>query len=214
MMTTPRDLPTPIQTKWIAIAGGACSGKTTIAEKLSKHLNWPMIPDFGRQVIQNALLSGVRTEDLVNNPAYYQGQISDAYIEACRHRPSRERVISDYGLPCVYAWSRAKRVQPSSSLIRACDEWRYDQVFMLSPLPMKVDEVREEAVALKSRVLEEMKKAYRYFGYDVVHVPTFDTDAGTSIQKRFEYILAHVNGEADTFENFTDTHKQKALEVA
>lgn len=210
MMTYSDDLPTPTQTRWIAIAGGACSGKTTIVERLSEHLSWSVIPDYGRQVIQNALLAGISMENLVNNPSYYQGQISDAYIAACRHIPARQRVISDYGLPCVYAWSKAKRVEPSRSLIRACDEWRYEKVFMLSPLPMEIDAVRAEATALKTRVVEEMNRAYRYFGYDPIHVPTFDSDPATSIQKRFNFILSHIEGDAQDLTLDTDS----MLEVA
>ncbi len=215
MTSQDSDLPTPIQTQWIAIAGGACSGKTTLAEKLKQHLGWELIPDYGRQVFQNALDNGLSPKDFAENASYFQEKITHYYIQDCEQRATRHRVISDYGLPCVYAWCRAKNVEPPQALVRGCDEWRYDKVFMLSPLPMKIDGVRDEAVQLKERVIEEIEKAYRYFGYDVVQVPVFDDDPATSIKKRFEFILSHIQSDSETSEEANKNFKEDIIrEVA
>ena len=196
MTMTSDELPAPIQTRWVAIAGGACSGKTTIAERLRETLGWRLIPDHGRHVFQEAVEAGLSTEHFADNPLYYQKKIARRYLKDCRAHGVREPLISDYGLPCVYAWCRAKGIDPMEDLVRGCDEWRYDKVFMLSPLPMQLDGIREAAASLQNRVLKEMSKAYSYFGYDVIKVPTFEGDIETSISKRLAFILSHIDSAA------------------
>jgi predicted ATPase len=188
----------PLQTRWIAIAGAPCSGKTTLVEALARSTGWPHLPDYARLTLRrySADLGKPCADFSVAEGVRLQQDVACAYVSACERSAPHQPMISDYGLPCVYAWHRLREVVPSHRLIQACDCWRYDRVFLLEPLDLVNDVERTDDLARQQAAYREIDKAYRYFGYDPVIVPRFGADPQESLGRRIAFVLDHLAHDA------------------
>lgn len=185
----------PQQTRWIAIAGAPSSGKTTTVEALSAALGCPTIPDFPRQVIRDMCAEGKTPEQVLQSGAEIQSRMLERILPFYDKQTASSRLVADYGLPCHYAWHKVYDLVSPQDLVVACDRWRYEHVFMMAPLPLINDAERFDDDVRQAKAAQEIEKAYRYFGYNVVPVPRFSHDnPDVSIARRVDFILDCIAG--------------------
>jgi len=188
----------PLQTKWVAVVGAPCSGKTTTIQSLATVLGYDVIPDFARDIIAELRGEGLAQQEILNDPAQIQMRITKKMLPYIKHQKITNALLSDYGMPCYYAWHKIYGVEPDQDLISACDRWRYTRVFYLEPLPLVNDAERFDTASRQKKASEEIIKSYRYFGYDPVYVPQFKHEnPDVSIARRVDFILDRLAREDD-----------------
>ena len=181
-----------IDTRWIALAGGPCSGKSTMSEILSQRFSWPIMPDYAREIYEEAFERGKTHGYLEDNVAYFQRRICTARLNFCYEADKAKVHLFDYGLPCDFAWHRYWKLKVNANLRAACEQLRYKTVFLLEPLPMKHDAVRRDSIKRQQALYRQMQKAYKAFGYEVIDVPIFSDIPEKSIQRRLTFMTDHL----------------------
>ena len=181
-----------LQTNWFAIAGSVSSGKTTLVKKLADYYGFRTVTDHARAVISEALQSGLSHDEFLQNRQFHQDKIAERFVNDCCGLDREEPAIHDYGLPCVHAFYTANSLNLNNQLKNACETFRYKRVFLVSPLDMIDDDVRI-TTDFQRAIYYEVVEAYKEFGYQVIHVPTFYRDRTKSINARFEFIKDQIN---------------------
>lgn len=181
-----------LQTNWFAVAGSVSSGKTTLVQKLTDYYGFRTVNDHARDVIAEALNSGLSHEEFLQNRQFHQDKIAERFINACCGLDQLEPAIHDYGLPCVHGFYTANGLAENQQLKTACQTFRYKKVFLVSPLDMVDDAVRI-TTDYQRAIYYEVVEAYKAFGYQVIHVPTFYRDRTKSINARFEFVKDQIN---------------------
>lgn len=181
-----------LQTNWFAIAGSVSSGKTTLVKKLSDYYDFRVVTDHARDVIAEALNSGLSHDEFLQNRQFHQDKIAERFVNACCGLDRNEPAIHDYGLPCVHGFYTANGLDENQQLYNACKTFRYKKVFLVSPLEMIDDDVRI-TTDFQRAIYFEIVEAYKAFGYQVIHVPTFYRDRTKSINARFEFVKDQIN---------------------
>ncbi len=177
------------ETRWVALAGAPCSGKSTLTQLLSEHFDWPIMPDYARDIYEREFAKGKNHKFLQDNVGYFQKRICGSRLDFCYDADPNTITLFDYGLPCDYAWHRYWKLKVGSNLRSACERLRYRVVFLLEPLDMQHDEVRKDSIELQQSLYRHMQRAYKKFGYNVVKVPHFSNNKEESIRLRFEFMV-------------------------
>ncbi len=181
-----------IQTNWFAIAGSVSSGKTTLVKKITDYYGFRNVTDHARDVIAEALNTGMSHDEFLKNRQFHQDKIAERFINACCGLDAKEVVIHDYGLPCVHGFYTANGLSENQNLKRACQTFRYKKVFLVSPLDMVDDTVRIVS-DFQRAIYFEIAESYKSFGYQVIPVPSFYRDREKSIAARFEFVKDQIN---------------------
>ncbi len=199
-----------LQTSWFAIAGSLSSGKTTLVQKLHDYYGFRVVNDHARAVITETRQAGISQEEFLENRQFHQDKIAERYINACCGLDRSQPAIHDYGLPCIYAFYTANGLIASQEIQTACETFRYKKVFLVSPLQMVDDTVRI-TTDFQRAIYFEIVEAYKQFGYQVVHVPSFYRDREKSINARFDFVKDQIDKSLITKKTSAKSPKEKVL---
>lgn len=115
----------------IAFTGPECSGKTTLSEWLSGHLNWPLAPEFARQFLSEKV--EYTHEDLLTI-AQRQFELNHAQAQ----------IICDTDLTVIQIWEEEKFKTNHDIIKRLVDSEAMDLYFLCKPdIPWVADPLRE-----------------------------------------------------------------------
>lgn len=167
----------------IVITGGPGSGKTSICEYL-KEKSYQTYPENARRLIKE----GIRPPIAITNSAQLssfgdkvlKNRISD-YKDSLKY----ELCFFDRGIPDGLAFSYFMNKQADQTLINAIDNYRYDQIFILTPWREIYcqDSVRKESYEIAYQIYSFCLKAYNDSGYRLIEVPQL------SVAERATFIL-------------------------
>ncbi|MGF1681575.1 AAA family ATPase [Photobacterium minamisatsumaniensis] len=172
----------------IVFTGGPGSGKTSVIERLNA-LGYKCASEVGRKVIQNQVESQGSALPWGNKVAFRDEMVREELENYKKFDVCQDTVFFDRSIIDSYGYSLLEQLPMSEALLKSCDELEYcKKVFIFPPwetiftndLERKQD--FNEAVA----TYNEMEKAYKKFGYELVEVPK------SSISKRVNFILASV----------------------
>lgn len=172
------------------LTGGPGNGKTTTCFELFK-LGYLIGPESARPIIkeQEQLENGILPW---TNLAAFQLYVLDRQLQT-ENRIHGE-VYLDRGIIDNIAYCRDGNIPVPNRLEHAAKERRYDNIFILEPLPFyETDAERKEPVEQAKRLHQEIWQTYRDYGYDPIHIPA--TYAGKTLTpaERAEYILEVTN---------------------
>lgn len=178
-----------LSTKKIVITGGPGTGKSSIINELKKrgHL---CFDEISRQVTLKARENGIEqlflTQPLLFSELLLEGRLKQ-FNEAATY--DNMTVFLDRGLPDVLAYMDYFNTSFPQNFIDACQNNRYDAVFILAPWQAiyQSDSVRYESFEQAERIHQHLLNTYKKFNYNLLDVP-FDT-----IEKRADFILDVVN---------------------
>jgi predicted ATPase len=172
--STPLDphlLATPfeVQTNWHVITGAPSCGKSTLIDLLAAR-GFRTIPEAAREYMQAEIDGGRTIDEIRADVVDLQRVLFRLQLEVECGLPAGEVLFLDVALPGSLGWYRLFGLDPNE-ILPACFRHRYASVFMLEPLPIRLDDLRFDDEAI-TRFLDEWQlRDYRALGYRVVRVP-------------------------------------------
>jgi predicted ATPase len=178
---------TPIQTEIHVIAGGPCSGKTTILQALQER-GYPVEVETSERLLEAGIAQGQTSAEIRADPVQWQQRIFKEDHRLFDSLPTDALVFTDTSFiedvvfggragivvgPNIGSWLRTKR---------------YKKVFFLDPLQSyEQSQVRMESHAVARRISEQVRECYREHGYEPVVVPS------APVGERLALILSHID---------------------
>ncbi len=170
-------------TNWCVVTGPPCSGKTTlinclrdkgykIANEIAREILEKLLEDYGSGAIHNHILA-------LQESILAQEKLRELHLNA------NDLIFFDRALPDSIAYFKLNNLCPTLA-IETSKIVRYRHVFLLEPLPLVKDKVRQESTDKIMMINDLLKNTYDELGYKVISVPV-DT-----VEKRAEYILQYV----------------------
>ena len=172
-------LSSAVETDWVVITGAPSSGKSTLIEKLSK-MGYEVLTDVAREIILEMKLNSDPIDEKKK-----QLLIVERLIEKYCSISIEKLVFLDYGMPDNLVF-QAMAGLSTDIAEKAAKLIRYRAVFLLKPLKIDYDGVRNLDHETQYRIHNEILKKYIEFNYNPVIIPS------TDLQSRLDMILNHV----------------------
>ncbi|PWK18541.1 AAA family ATPase [Xanthomarina spongicola] len=174
-----------MSSKKIVITGGPGTGKTSLINELINR-NYLCLEEISRQVILDARKDGVE-QLFLTNPLLFSERLLDSRIKQFQEAKSTETsfVFIDRGVPDVLAYMDYASESYPKSFEVACQNCRYDQVYVLAPWQdiFISDNERYENFDQAVKIHEQLLNTYKKYKYNLINIP-FDT-----IENRVDYLL-------------------------
>ena len=176
-----------LKTQIHVIAGGPCSGKTSLLKELAKRgIN--TIPETAEQMINAGIKAGISVEEQRKDPAAWQLELlKKDFLLFDKLAESLELVMTDTSFIETVVFGARAGIEMSPGVEEWIQTKRYRSVFFLSPIEdYKNTSVRMESHDVASQISEEVQNAYLHFGYSVVVVPPM------SLEERCNFVEDHI----------------------
>lgn len=161
--------PYKLQTNWHVITGAPSCGKTTMIDLLAKE-GFRTVPEVAHLYIEREMASGRDIKDILGNRVDLQGILKELQLRIEQELPSEEVIFLDRALPDCMSFDRYVGLDPNR-LLSTCFHHRYASVFVLDPLPFRVDGIRDGDLAGVGYLDEWIARDYSALGYSVIRVP-------------------------------------------
>lgn len=179
---------TPRTTRICVIAGGPCSGKTSLLKALGGA--YKVVPETAEVVINAGIAAGISVEEQRKDPMAWQMDLLEkdfALFESLAESSSNELVVTDTSFIETVVFSARAGIEMSP----AVDAWlrnkRYNVVFFLAPIEeYESTAVRMESHDVAAKISKEVQAAYRQYGYELVVVPSM------SIEERCKFVESYM----------------------
>jgi len=174
-----------LKPKKIVLIGGPATGKTTLIEAL-KARGYQCMEEISRQITIDAQKNGVK-QLFLEDPIWFSQQLLDKRKKQFFESEALDEdvVFFDRGLPDIVAYLDYIKTDFGKPFIAACENHKYDQVFILPPWKKihKTDNERYESFKQLMIIHEYLEKWYHRFGYNIIEV------APGAVEDRIEFIL-------------------------
>ena len=177
---------TIIQTQIHVIAGGPCSGKTTILKALEQR-GYRVEVETSERLLREGIARDETSESLRMDPVQWQQVVLQQDHALFESLPTDELVFTDTSFieDLVFASRAGIKMGPGIEawLLRK----RYQKVFFLEPLEAyEQNRVRLESRDVSRLISAQVRKRYQDYGYALVMVPA------SSLADRMVFILSHI----------------------
>lgn len=175
--------------KKIVITGGPSTGKTSIINKIDKK-GYSCLHEISRTITLEARNQGI-DQLFVSDPLLFSQKLLEGRIQQFHQadKINTTTVFLDRGIPDIVAYMKCVAQSYASNFSEACENHRYDQVFLLPPWKEihTTDNERYEGFDEAVKIHRFLKDTYTNFGYKLTTVPI-----GT-VDERTKFILNHIN---------------------
>lgn len=173
----------------VLLIGGPSTGKTTLIETL-KLMGHTCLDEVSREVIKEAQEQGI-DQLFLEQPLLFSELLLRSRIKQIQSVPTHKvkYVFLDRGIPDTVAYMDFIDQEYTQEFIDACNEHRYDHIFVLPPWKEihTTDGERYESFEQALEIQKELLNTYRKYGYDPIEVPT------GLVEERAQFILDHLN---------------------
>jgi len=177
-----------IQTQIHVIAGGPCSGKTTLLREL-KARGYRVEDETSEVLLKEGVANGQDAEVLRADPVQWQRDVLEKDHSLFDGLPVDELIFTDTSFIEDLVFSRRAGIQMGPNVHRWLKNKRYRRVFFLEPLATyESNAVRMESQALAEQIGRDIQQEYNEFGYGLIRVPA------CSLAERLDIILQHLDG--------------------
>ena len=174
-----------MNTNKIVITGGPGTGKSTLINYLigQGHI---CLEEISRQITKEAQKNGI-DQLFLTNPLLFSKLLLEGrqkqYIDSEIYKG--KTVFFDRGIPDVLAYMNYIGDQYTEVFTKACNDYRYNKVFILKPWKAiyKSDNERYESFEQAQQIHDHLVSTYQDFNYNLVDVPF------GSIESRAQFIL-------------------------
>ena len=171
---------------WYVIAGGVCSGKTSVIEEL-KGRGYHVVPETARELIDEGMRAGKTLEESRGDVLDFQRRVIARQSEKEAALPKDIPVFLDRGAPDARAFLSFNHIEEPADITEALTRSRYRKVFMLEPIRFVSDYYRIETAEDIERLHQEHVRAYESLGIDIVDVPVMP------VPERADFILSKLD---------------------
>lgn len=175
-----------METNWYVIAGGVCSGKTTIVTELAKR-GYATVPEAAREVIDEQLQAGKSLEEVRGDVLAFQRAVLKRIAQHEAFVPKDKLTFFDRGRPDARAFLAFNKIPEPEDITREIEKASYRKVFMLEPLSHVSDYYRIEKPEEIALLHEEHVRAYESLALTIVYVPVLP------VEERIELILRGIS---------------------
>ena len=171
--------------KKIVFAGGPATGKTSMINALESR-GYSCMHEISRQITLEARNKGVEqlflTDPLLFSKKLLKGRIAQ---HNAADKSTEPMVFLDRGLPEVLAYMDKEGTPYATEFSKACEQYRYDHVFIFPPWEAiyTQDNERYEDFKEALRIYPYLKAAYEKHGYEIIILPK------ESIENRISLVL-------------------------
>ncbi|CAN5161265.1 ATP-binding protein [soil metagenome] len=174
--------------KRIIITGGPGTGKSSIIKDLEER-GYKCIHEVSREITLAAQKEGIN-QLFLEKPILFSERILEARILQFEQASTLEKdmIFIDRGIPDVLAYMDYFKTNYPSIFDRACNDYRYDIVYLLPPWEdiYLADNERYESFSQSLEIHHHLQNTYLSYGYAPIEVPI-----GT-VASRSEFILNHL----------------------
>ena len=168
------------------VAGGPCSGKTTLLRALERE-GYRVERETAEEQLEAALARGLTAEEARADPIAWQREMLDRDYARFASLPTDEVVFTDTSFieDLVFSERAGLQIGPNTEAwIRAK---RYERVFFLEPLvEYESTKVRMESAEVAAELSRQVRDRYNAYGYELTAVPA------VSVEERLALILRYL----------------------
>ena len=179
----------PLQTQIHVLAGGPCSGKTTLLRALEE-AGLEVQPETARTMIEDGEAEGRSAADLRADPVAWQLEVlSRDYSIFDAMSPDRT-VFTDTSFIEDLVFAERAGIKLGENIQAWLKHRRYQRVFFLEPIAdHEQNDSRLESASVSRRIGELVHDQYCAHGYSPVVIPA------VSVQERVSLIMSHLESE-------------------
>ncbi|MFB6345910.1 MAG: AAA family ATPase [bacterium] len=172
-----------VETRINVVAGGPCSGKSTLLEELESrghHVEY----EPAEQILQAEIEQGRSAEEVREDPIRWQKRVVQADFDLFSGLIDSGRVFTDTSPVESYVFSLQADLEIGGNLIQFLENVRFENVFFLESLDQhQTTEVRLEDSDTAQTLAKEIYQNYRRFDYKPQKIPA------VSVPERVERVL-------------------------
>jgi len=172
------------------IAGGPCSGKTSLLASLANK-GYKTVPETAEILINEGIKAGITVEEQRKDPVAWQmNLLKKDFLLFDKLAKSDEIVFTDTSFIETVVFGARAGIELSPGVEEWVNNVRYKVVFFLKQIEdYKTSEVRMESQNTAAQICQQVKDAYEKYGYTLVEVPSLP------VEERVRFIEKHRNGE-------------------
>ena len=175
-----------VETQICVVAGGPCSGKTTLLRALEQ-AGYRVEVETSERLLEAGIAEGRTAESMRADPVSWQEEILRQDHALFDGLPIDEVVFTDTSYIENLVFSDRAGIAIGANLEAWLRGKRYKVVFFLDPLTSyEQSEVRLESEQVALQISEDVRQRYEDYGYSLVSVPA------VSVAERVAFILAHL----------------------
>lgn len=177
------------QTRIHVVAGGPCSGKTTLLKALEQ-VGYRVEVETSERLLEAGIAQGHTAEELRSDPVSWQQEILRQDYALFDRLPIDEIVFTDTSFIENLVFSDRAGIATGPNLESWLRSKRYKVVFFLDSLDTyEQSSVRLESQQVALQISEEVRQRYQRYGYHPVSVPP------VSVAERVAFIRSHLDSD-------------------
>jgi predicted ATPase len=177
---------TCMQTEIHVIAGGPCSGKTTILQALQRS-GYRTEVETSERLLQEGIAAGQTSGTMRADPVQWQLEVLRQDHQLFDSLPADGLVFTDTSFIEDLVFSARAGIGMGPGVESWLRHRRYRKVFFLDPLEAyERTRVRMESHELSMQISAQVLERYRDYGYEPVLVPS------APVAERVAFILSHI----------------------
>gem|GEM_PF-266188 len=185
-----------IETQIHVIAGGPCSGKTTVLKALEQS-GHSVVTETSQELLEAGISEGRTAHDLRADPVAWQQEIFSRDHALFDGLSLDEIVFTDTSFIEDLVFGARAGIVIGPNVASWIKRKRYKTVFFLDPLEdYEQSQVRIESHSVARQISEDVRKEYQRHGYELVAVPA------KSVAERVAFIEAHISKSTPTHTSY------------
>jgi predicted ATPase len=159
------------KTQILVLAGGPCSGKTTLLRALQKR-GYRVEVETAERLLGDGVAAGHSAETLRVDPVQWQEKLLQEDYGLFEGLPADEYIFTDTSFIETLVFSLRSGLSVGPNIESWLRSRRYKQVFFLDPLEgYEKSEVRLESHKMATEISDQVRACYEHYGYKPINVP-------------------------------------------
>ena len=178
-----------METQIHVIAGGPCSGKSTVINAL-KQKGYHVEEETAEKLIQAGIEMGKTAHELRSDPVQWQQQLLFADHALFNGLPFNTTIFTDTSFIETVVFGKRAGIEMGPNTKLWLQNKRYKRVFFLEPIQTyQQTAVRMESQNIALQISQQIREAYMEYGYELISVPF------ASVAERLEFIISFLDDE-------------------
>ena len=177
-----------VDTQICVIAGGPCSGKTTVLNALREKGFW-VEEETAERLLRSGVQSGQSARSMRSDAVQWQQEVLQMDHALFEKLPVDQRIFTDTSFIEDVVYSRRAGIEVGPNVCDWLHKRRFGQVFFLAPVGVhESTSIRMESQPLAHHLSHAIHNEYERFGYEPIAIPAVGP------AERVEIILQHLLG--------------------